>query len=186
MPPLPKQTIDLTGRTFGRLLVLAYAGVRNKRTYWTCKCLSCGSIADYQAANLRSGRSTHCRDCSYKHRKRRKRRFHRPGYYSWRRITTAGEACEAWMSFEQFLADMGEPPKGKRNVVRIDPAKPYQPGNCIWTTTTPQRLLTYDGRTMPLVEWARELGLSRQGLYLRLKAMPLGEALTRPVQKRSG
>ncbi len=37
MPSLPDRTIDLTGHTYGWLLVLAYAGVRKSSRYWTCR-----------------------------------------------------------------------------------------------------------------------------------------------------
>ena len=95
------------------------------------------------------------------------------------------KVCKRWRSFENFIADMGEPPKEKRVLMRIDGTAPYKPGNCQWSSGSATHLLAYGGRAMTKKEWAREIGLSRQALHERLKKMPLSEALTRPPQKRS-
>ncbi len=185
MPPkMHRQTIDLTGETFGQLLVLAYAGRRKRNTYWRCQCLACGSVKDYQGSNLRSGTSTQCFHCPAKPRKKAKTSDNRPpGYRSWKKIVGSGQACKRWLSFERFIADMGEPPKGKRRVLRLDDTKPYSRTNCVWVCQGQARFLTHNGRTMCISEWARELGVSHETIRLRLKKMSVHEALTKPVQK---
>ena len=47
--------IDLTGKQFGELTVLSYAG----NSKWICKC-SCGNTREILGSNLRSGASTSC------------------------------------------------------------------------------------------------------------------------------
>lgn len=42
---------DLTGQIFGRLTVVGLAGIRNKETYWTCKC-SCGNLVEVARQRL--------------------------------------------------------------------------------------------------------------------------------------
>ncbi len=185
MPPkMHKLTIDLTGQTFGQLFVLAYAGRRDKQTFWTCKCLACGSVKDYQAGNLRSGQSTRCLKCSYRQRQKKRCKCDRPGFTSWYRIKRSGHVCERWQCFDEFLADMGEPPKGSYGLVRLDPKKPYSPENCIWAAQPGTRFLTHNGQTKPLRQWAEELGLTRQALYVRLEKMSLSEALTTPPMRK--
>lgn len=46
--------------------------------------------------------------------------------------------CERWMhSFENFLADMGEPPT-KMSLDRINVNGNYEPSNCRWATILEQ------------------------------------------------
>lgn len=84
------------------------------------------------------------------------------------------EVCERWQEYSNFLEDMGERPEGK-TLDRVDPLKGYNPENCRWATPSQQqrnkrntRVLTFNGVTKPLEDWAEEVGLGSQTLYKRV------------------
>ena len=99
--------------------------------------------------------------------------------------------CDRWRhSYENFVADMGEPPPG-HSIDRIDNNGNYEPGNCRWATNAQQQLnrsnnrrITFQGETLTLTEWARRLGGSTMMLSLRLKrGWSTERALTTPIEK---
>lgn len=56
---MPK-ALDLHNHIFTNLKVLKKAPSKKGKTYWTCECLLCGSIKDYQTGHLTSGASKSC------------------------------------------------------------------------------------------------------------------------------
>jgi hypothetical protein len=59
---VPRLSIDLTGKVFGRWTVLARSGVEKGRPYWSSRC-ECGVEKRILGANLRYGISTSCGGC---------------------------------------------------------------------------------------------------------------------------
>jgi hypothetical protein len=98
--------------------------------------------------------------------------------------------CERWReSFAAFMADMGPCPVGM-SLDRIDNDGNYCPENCRWTTmrvqgrnTRHNRLITHNGQTKCLIEWAESSGINADAIYARLRlGWPVERALTEPVQ----
>lgn len=107
--------------------------------------------------------------------------------------------CNRWSrSFAHFLEDMGPKPKSANtgklrefSIERVDNEKGYGPGNCRWSTFTEQarnrrsnNLLTHDGRTQTLTEWALEVGMSKVTLRWRVRRGWLAEDALKPPSPR--
>jgi len=99
------------------------------------------------------------------------------------------KVCQRWMQFENFFADMGHRPPGK-SLDRIDNDGDYSPENCRWATAKEQsrnkrtnKLVTFNGKTMCIAEWAEHLGMKMHTLYRRLCVAnwPVERALTTPT-----
>jgi len=92
-------------------------------------------------------------------------------YYGKRGITI----CDAWLhSFGTFRQDMGACPP-RHSLHRIDNNGPYSPENCCWATDKTQannkqtsRLITANGETHTLAEWANIGHVTRGALKVRL------------------
>ena len=134
---------------------------------------SCGCLVRENKPNLTHGfkyTGTYSSWCAAKDRATNpnSKDFHRYG------AAGIGMAVR-WLRFENFLADMGERPKGT-TLDRIDGTKGYEPGNCRWATPLEQarnkkHLVIIDTPLgqMPIVEYANQIGISNGAAHLRLK-----------------
>jgi hypothetical protein len=97
-----------------------------------------------------------------------------------------------WNDFKIFLEDMGAKPDPKMELERIDNNGNYCKSNCCWATHKEQtrnrggkratRLYTFNGKTMCIADWAKEVGISSQSMQKRLnKGWDLSRALTTHV-----
>ena len=98
--------------------------------------------------------------------------------------------CKRWWHTPKFfIADMGLKPSAKHSLDRIDNNKGYNPKNCRWSTKLGQAchrrnnvVVTFDGITLVLSEWAKKLGIPRGTLLYRLKrGWSVECTLTEPV-----
>jgi len=100
-----------------------------------------------------------------------------------------------WSTFEGFYEDMGDRPGPNYDLDRIDNDGNYCKENCRWIThlencknrsgRRPTRLYTFNGKTMCIADWAKEIGITSQALQKRLNnGWPLEIALD--PQKRDG
>lgn len=85
------------------------------------------------------------------------------------------KVCDRWLSFTNFIEDMGRRPSNKHSIERVNNDGNYEPSNCEWATTDKQSankrqtLLTHFDKTQTVPQWANELGIDRRKIYWRLK-----------------
>jgi hypothetical protein len=195
---------DLLGKSFGKWLVVGYGGSESGFTRWVCVC-ECGTERAVFSNSLLSGRSTSC-GCAITPRVAHGHKCggqQSPTYMTWRAmLRRCGDSksacfkdyggrgikvCEQWKSFEAFLSDMGERPKGK-NLDRIDCDGDYTVENCRWTTNKENnnnrrnnRRLEFNGQTLTVSQWADVLGIRPATIYTRLFRGDSIEQALRPL-----
>lgn len=83
--------------------------------------------------------------------------------------------CDRWASLAAFAEDMGSRPVGT-TIDRIDVNGNYEPDNCRWSTQHEQnrnkrtsRIITIDGVSRCVADWAAALGLHRSTIPDRLE-----------------
>lgn len=153
--------------TCGNTKELAYSRFRMGYTR------SCGCLSSDTKPNLKHG---HKGSSTYSSWTSAKDRATNPNSKDFYRYGAVGIGMHPrWLSFENFLEDMGEKPPGT-SIDRIDGTKGYEPGNCRWATPMEQArnkknliyVVTKYGR-MPLVDYAKTIGISNGAANLRLK-----------------
>lgn len=84
--------------------------------------------------------------------------------------------CKRWDSFENFYADVGEPPTPKHTLDRINNDKGYSPNNVRWATRKEQSnnistntWVTYEGKCMTWAQWAEYLEIPYNCLMTRVR-----------------
>lgn len=96
--------------------------------------------------------------------------------------------CNRWSSFEAFLADVGRRPSADHSIERRNNGLGYNPENCLWATKKQQCnnrrsniILTHEGKSQTVVEWAVELGISYEMIRQRVhRGYSDADALTKP------
>ena len=99
--------------------------------------------------------------------------------------------CERWLSFDNFLSDMGEIPQ-RMSLERINNDGSYSPENCRWASYPDQarnksvtRKVTHNGVTMCLTDWSKKTGITLGAIRYRYKAgWDVEKMLTQPIESR--
>jgi len=206
------------GTRFDRLTVLGRAPKRGKTgdAWWRCRC-DCGGSKDVRGYNLRFGKVRSC-GClqiegnkikaesnvrhgharrglgssthrSWDHMKQRCLNPKSDGYqnYGGRGI----KVCKRWLSFANFLNDMGERPAGT-TLERIDNDGNYELSNCRWATMREQtennrrnRIIEFNETRLCLTRWAEKVGMRPSALRGRIRrGWPIERALTESMVPR--
>lgn len=206
--------IDMTGQKFNWLTVLSRQGVQGKgQVTWLCRC-DCGNETVVRGDSIRNGHTVSC-GCQQSARASAVNKTHgmtrsdgkfTKVYKTWRGIKTRCtnpnfrlfsyyggrgiKVCERWQTFDNFLADMGEPPTDQHSIDRMDANGNYCPENCRWATDAEQgwnkrstRFVDIGGILKPMAVWIREYGIGHGTVYKRMaKGMTPEEAITTPVK----
>ena len=209
---MAKQVIDLTGRKFGKLIVLKIAGKNEyNNILWLCKC-ECGNTKIVRGNALKAGKTLSCgcysREVHTKHGMWKSR-----VYGIWHGIITRcycekdrnykhyggrGIAvCDDWLGkngakrFIEWALTNGY--DDTLTIDRKDNNGNYEPSNCRWIVNKEQQnnkrnnhYITFNGRTQSLSQWAEELNINRNTLYLRINTYhwDIERALTTPARQR--
>ena len=189
---------DLLGQKFGRLTVIKEAENKGKHRMWICKCecgkekiiyqthittgktTSCGCFRNEIVSETAKTIKT-------KHGM-----FGTRLYGIWHGIKTRCEnphnrnyqnyggrdirLCDEWQDFEPFKEwAFNNGYKDSLTIDRIDVNGNYEPSNCRWATVKEQQnnkrtnhIVTYNGETKTVSQWAEELGINRETIYTRL------------------
>lgn len=191
---------DLTGKQFGKLRVVGFAGFLRRYASWLCEC-ECGTALIVRQNSLGPGKANSCGCARRKHGLARTKlyqihqniiqRCENCGGCLFQRYGGRGvRICRGWRhDVESFVRDMGPRPSDEHSVDRVDNNGNYScghcdeclangwPMNCRWATQREQahnsrraRWITHDGERLCLREWGRRIGITCERMRKRVNA----------------
>jgi hypothetical protein len=194
-----KNFVDITGKKFGRLSVIGVHSKTKFGVLWECICecgnkrtnvgyrlrngivLSCGCLQK-EIASKKFKKHGHSltgatQSKEYKTWLDMRARCEKPTKKHYKNYGGRGiSVCERWGKFENFLSDMGMKPSPFHTLDRINSDGNYEPSNCRWATrkeqnrnTRTNHMITYNGKTKSMAEWAELLQMNYNKLRSRIQ-----------------
>ena len=198
---------DLTGKRFGKLIVIRPS---DKDGYWLCNC-DCGKQKIVFDGGLRNGHTRSCGCLKIKATKERSTTHGKSNtkiYRVWRSMIARCEkknssayrnygargitVCGEWhefMTFYNWAIQNGY--KNGLTIDRVNNDGNYEPLNCRWLdrksqcrNTRVNKLITYNGQTRCVSEWAEITGINAAAIFARLNKLgwDAKRALTEPIR----
>ncbi len=190
--------VDLSGKRFGKVLVLTKNGCNKKgEALWLCRC-ACGNSTVKTKKGLEKAINPNCGCVGYKHGESYskelqawnniKERCYNPLSVSYPHYGAKGiTVCQRWFdSYDNFLADMGRSPSGEHSVDRINNNEGYSPLNCRWATRKEQArnrrnniFVEFSGERLTLPDFCDRYNIEPKvmrkmvkGKYIHLESLP--------------
>ena len=201
------ERIDITGQTFGNLTVIDFAYSKRGKAFWKCKC-SCGNNIIYESYPLRTGQRQSCGCEKYKGLPKgysqeplyslwwnMKRRCGDKTVSSYKNYGAKGiKVCKEWLDYAEFYKwAYSNNYKYGLTLDRIDSNKNYCPENCRWVDWKTQernrknnKIITFNGETHCLTEWAEITGINKRTLRNRLlRGWSVEKSLTEHIHSKN-
>lgn len=185
---------DLSGQIFGELTVIERVSSVGEQGRYKCLC-SCGNYTEVFGCNLVTGATKSCGCIRRKRTSKLKFSHGQHGsrlYRCWRNMLDRCEnennkeysnyglrnisVCQEWHDFRNFYNwAMANGYQDNLTIERLNVNSGYSPENCTWATMyvqarnrTDNRKITFNGKTMVITDWAKELGVSVATIRNRL------------------
>lgn len=209
---MPNKIEVITGDRYGRLTIVLEVESRNKQRFFECKC-DCGVVITACLYSLRRGSIVSC-GCFHKEYMSSVFKTHGYTgtrlYNTWLNIKqrccnpnnprsknyglNGVTVCNEWLnSFEAFKNwSLANGYNDNLTIDRINVYGNYEPENCRWITNSAQqsnrrnnRVITFNGLSKTITEWAREKGISIKTLQCRINSgWDIEKALNEPVKTK--
>ena len=177
---------NLAAQSFNGILVLFPVKIVRGSYCWLCICF-CGRPFITRGNYVENGHTRSCGCLSwtrhfihgkghsrvykiYYGMKKRCNNPKEPGFYKY---GGRGIRCE-FTSFEEFYAEVGDPPGPEYSIDRKENNGNYAPGNVRWATRIEQARntrrtiwMTFKNRTLTLMQWAEETDIAHDTLRAR-------------------